>query len=356
MTTLTSARQGGMPMYKLMGNRSLTLVQNRLAGLALTEWHSGYRAYRVAAFTDLPIQANSDGFDFDTEIILQLHSADRRIVEIPIPTHYGDEICHVDGLAYARDIMMHSLRFRLGSRGFGRGQLGSVGAVYEHKVDGTSSHGRILAMMDGRAPCRVLDVGCGPGWLAGQLKERGHDVTGIDLVEHPDVAERTDRFVCADLEEPVPESVGGGYDVIITADVLEHVRDPERLLRGLLERLKPGGVVLASVPNISHWYSRGRVTLGLFNYDQRGILDRTHLRFFTRRSFLKLAARCGLEPLATRHTGLPFDAVGLQSGRWYGRVLRRIDAFLVRLWPTMFGYQFVYELSPRSGSLVVESE
>lgn len=355
MTTLASARRGGMPLYKLTGNRVLTLVQNELSGLELTEWHSGYRAYRVAALADLPIQANSDGFDFDTEIILQLHGADRRIVEIPIPTHYGDEDCHVNGMAYARDIMMHTLRFRLGARGFGQGQLGDVGTIYEHKVDGTSSHGRILAMMEGRSPCRVLDVGCGPGWLSGQLKARGHDVTGVDLVEHPDVADRTDLFVRADLEEPIPASVGGGYDVIITADVLEHVRDPERLLRGLLERLKPEGVVLASVPNISHWYSRGRVALGLFNYDQRGILDRTHLRFFTRRSFLKLASRCGLESRATRHTGLPFDAVGLQSGRWYGRILRRIDAFLVSVWPAMFSYQLVYELSPRSGLTAVES-
>ncbi len=65
-------------------------------------------------------------------------------------------------------------------------------------------------------------------------------------------------------------------------------------MRHMAESLSADGRLLASVPNISHWYSRGRIALGLFNYDQRGILDRTHLRFFTRRSFLQLVRRCHL--------------------------------------------------------------
>jgi SAM-dependent methyltransferase len=347
MSTLGSARRGGMPYYKLVGNRVLTSIQNRLAGLALTEWHSGYRAYRVSSLADLPLETDSDGFDFDTEIILQLHAAGARLIEIPIPTHYGDEVCRVNGLAYARDILTHSARYRLGSRGFGSGRLASVGDQYAHKVDDTSSHGQVRALLAGRPPQRVLDVGCGPGWLAGQLRNDGHEVVGVDLVEHPGVSGRTDRFVRCDLEEPLPDPVGGGFDVILAADILEHVRDPERLLREMINRLAPGGTIIASVPNISHWYSRGRIALGLFNYDQRGILDRTHLRFFTRRSFLKLAGECGLEPQRSRHTGLPFDAVGLGSGRVFGRALRRVDQALVRLRPTLFAYQFVYELSPR---------
>jgi SAM-dependent methyltransferase len=155
--------------------------------------------------------------------------------------------------------------------------------------------------------------------------------------------------VQADLDAGLPDTVGGGYDVILAVDVLEHVRNPERLMREMAGRLRDGGVLMASVPNISHWYSRGRIAMGLFSYDQRGILDRTHLRFFTRRSFLQLARRCALEPHATRHTGLPFDAIGLGGHSGVaGRVARRVDARLVRAWPTMFAYQFVYELVPRS--------
>jgi glycosyltransferase involved in cell wall biosynthesis len=348
MMDRSAARRGGMPLYKLLGNRVLTSCQNWLAGMELTEWHSGYRAYRTDALAELALEANSDGFDFDTEIILQFHAAGRRIVEIPIPTYYGDEVCYVNGLAYARDIMVHALRYRLGARGFGQGQLGNVGEFYAYKPDAIGSHGRILAMMQDEPPRRVLDVGCGPGWLAGPLRECGHEVVGVDLVEHAGVRSRTDRFVRADLDAGIPDEVGVGYDVILAADVLEHMRNPERLLRQMTERLRDGGVVLASVPNISHWYSRGRIALGLFSYDQRGILDRTHVRFFTRRSFLQLARRCGLQPGLTRHTGIPFDAVGL-GGRTglLGRFVCRVDSALVRAWPTMFAYQFVFELLPK---------
>ncbi|HAP74743.1 MAG TPA: glycosyltransferase/methyltransferase, partial [Acidimicrobiaceae bacterium] len=91
------ALKGGMPLYKYVGNRILTTFQNTMTGLRLSEWHSGYRAYRVSALAELPFVGNSDGFDFDTEIILQLAGAKKTIVEVPIPTYYGDEICYVDG-------------------------------------------------------------------------------------------------------------------------------------------------------------------------------------------------------------------------------------------------------------------
>jgi SAM-dependent methyltransferase len=342
------AREGGMPAYKFLGNRVLTTFQNTMTGLRLSEWHSGYRAYRVSALAQLPFDSNSDGFDFDTEIILQLHAAGHSIAEVPIPTYYGDEICYVNGMAYARDIVVDTVRYKLGAAGFGAGQIGRVDEPYGFKPDGTSSHGRILAMMEGRSPCRVLDVGCGPGWLAQALRDRGHHVVGVDMVAYDGVDQRTDHFICADLDAGLPTDTGEPFDVVIAADVLEHVRDSERLLRDLVSRLADGGVVLASVPNISHWYPRTRIALGFFGYDQRGILDRTHLRFFTRRSFVQLVGRTGLTVNSTRHTGLPFDAVGLggRSGI-AGRVARKVDALLVQAWPTMFAYQFVFELRPR---------
>src|SRR6185436_8960311 len=72
MMTRGEARRGGMPLYKYVGNRILTTAQNGLTGAQLSEWHSGYRAYGVAALAELPFRGNSDGFDFDTEIILEL--------------------------------------------------------------------------------------------------------------------------------------------------------------------------------------------------------------------------------------------------------------------------------------------
>jgi glycosyltransferase involved in cell wall biosynthesis len=104
------ALRGGMPLYKFVGNKILTFVQNRLTGARLSEWHSGYRAYRVAALAEVPFEANSDVFDFDTQIILQFLGAGKRIVEIDIPTFYGDEISYVNGLKYAKDIIRHTVR------------------------------------------------------------------------------------------------------------------------------------------------------------------------------------------------------------------------------------------------------
>ena len=144
------AREGGMPLYKYVGNRILTRVQNAVAGLALTEWHSGYRALSVAALATIPFEANSDGFDFDTEILLQLHANGMRIAEVPIPTYYGDEICYVNGLAYARDVTSDVVRYRLARIGFGTPLPGTEAPEYEWKPDRGSSHAQLLEIVGAR--------------------------------------------------------------------------------------------------------------------------------------------------------------------------------------------------------------
>ena len=115
MITQGGARQGGMPLYKFVGNKILTTLQNRLAKVSLTEWHSGYRAYSIAALRKVNFLKNSDYFDFDSQIILQMIGARQRIVEIEIPTFYGDEISRVNGIKYGIKILIHTLKFRLSS-------------------------------------------------------------------------------------------------------------------------------------------------------------------------------------------------------------------------------------------------
>ncbi|NBO68580.1 MAG: glycosyltransferase family 2 protein [Actinobacteria bacterium] len=115
MITHGGARQGGMPLYKFVGNKILTTLQNRLAKVSLTEWHSGYRAYSVASLRKVNYLKNSDYFDFDSQIILQMIGARQRIVEIEIPTFYGDEISRVNGIKYGIKILIHTLKFRLSS-------------------------------------------------------------------------------------------------------------------------------------------------------------------------------------------------------------------------------------------------
>ena len=351
------ARRGGMPAYKYFGNRILTTVQNRLAGTELTEWHSGYRAYSVDALRSLPIERNDDGFNFDTQIILQFREAGLRIAEIPIPTYYGDEICYVDGVKYAKDVTRDVLRYRAHKMGFGSGEMAFATSAYELKdAEGLdSSHQRLLKWFERRSPLTVLDLGCSNGALAARIRSFGHEVTGVDIEKHDGVGERVDRFIEADLEQGLPDELGV-FDVILAADVFEHVRDPETLLAECRDHLTPDGVILASIPNIGHWYPRIRMLLGRFDYDRRGILDSTHLRFFTRASFERVARRAGMDVRRSQPIGVPQEVFGrggaaeTSSGETSpGRVLRALDKandLASALWPTLFAYQFLFELTP----------
>ena len=338
------ARKGGMPLYKFVGNRILSTFENAALGTDLSEFHSGYRAYSVDALKRIPFEQNSDGFNFDTQIIIQLHDAGMRIAEVPIPTYYGDEICYVDGMGYAADVAKDVIAYRLQKAGFGDGSRISLTEEYQLKPSEDSSHGRISTMLAARPPAKILDLGCSSGLLAERLTGMGHHVVGVDLYEFPEAAERMSAFYRADLSQGVPPEVGTGFDLILMADVLEHLSEPETLLEQCVDLLTPEGSIILCVPNIAHWYPRTRAALGMFDYDQRGILDATHLRFFTRRSIRKLVERSGYTVRRMEPVGVPLDALGLDGT--VGRLVRLVDHFLVTLWPTMFGYQFIVEVTP----------
>ena len=365
MMTARAARGGGMPRYKYVGNRILTTIENRIAGLELSEWHSGYRAYRVDALADVPFERNSDGFDFDTEIIVQLREAEKRIAEVPIPTYYGDEICHVNGLAYARDVLVDVTRYRLHKLGFGSGELAFASEPYELEDEVGSSHHILLQWLSEQPPTTVLDVGCSDGTFAALARERGHRVTGIDITKHDGVMDRVDEFVDADLNQGLPADVGGGFGIAVLADVLERVIDPDALLAAVIGRLAPDGLLLVSVPNIAHWYPRVRVALGRFDYDRRGILDRGHLRFFTRHSVERMLRRHGLVIRERRAVGLPFGVVARGAGPAgsvaaaglapkVGAAVAALERRAAARWPTLFGYQLLYLVHARQDAPAVD--
>ncbi|MDG0976573.1 MAG: bifunctional glycosyltransferase/class I SAM-dependent methyltransferase [Ilumatobacter sp.] len=341
---------GGMPRYKYYGNRILSSYQNALAGTDFTEWHSGYRAYSVAALQNIPFLDNSNGFDFDTEIIVQLVESGAQIAELPIPTYYGDEICHVNGLAYAWNVTKLVSRYRMHKMGFGTGELTFASQTYEIKENIDSSHGQLLSWMANQPPSRVLDLGCSDGLLGHRLRALGHHVTGVDVGHVDGVESRLDVFVQHDLDTGLPATLDDDYDVVLCADVIEHVRDPAALLSTARTHVAANGSLLASVPNFAHWYPRLRVVLGLFDYDRRGILDATHIRFFTRRSFEQLIDRAGFAIVRRDATGLPLEVAdrGLDESNVSGRLgfIRSVDRALVRARPQLFGYQFLYELVP----------
>ena len=160
-----------MPLYKYVGNRILT---------PLREQDAGHRAERVpfrlprlqrrGSVSRSTFDGNSDGFDFDTQIIIQLIDAGKRIVEVPIPTYYGDEICYVDGLKYARDVSVAVLRYRLAKLGFAAGEFGGVGEEYLLNDGEESSHAIILRWLAQMPPARILDLGCSGGLLSERIR------------------------------------------------------------------------------------------------------------------------------------------------------------------------------------------
>jgi 2-polyprenyl-3-methyl-5-hydroxy-6-metoxy-1,4-benzoquinol methylase len=343
-----AARKGGMPLYKYVGNKLLTRFENRMLGTDLSEFHSGYRAYSVEALSRIPFDRNSDGFDFDTQIIIQLVDAGRRIVEVPIPTYYGDEICYVNGIKYAKDVSVAVLRYRLARLGFAAGEIGGAGDEYALNEGEDSSHAVILRWLAQMPPARILDLGPSGGLLSDRIRTLGHTVTGVDILELPRVSDRVDRFIQGDLDKGLPREVDadGPFDVVLAADVLEHVRVPELVLGQVRAVLAPRGVLVSSVPNFGHWYARVRTALGLFDYDQRGIFDNDHVRFFTRNSFLRRLRAAGF--LVVRHeaTCLPLDVLTHSDGVMV-RTARAVDRLAVSARPTLFGYQFVCQCEVR---------
>jgi glycosyltransferase involved in cell wall biosynthesis/ubiquinone/menaquinone biosynthesis C-methylase UbiE len=343
-----AAKAGGMPLYKRLGNRILTRFENKVLGTSLTEFHSGYRAYDAKVLAQIPFEANSDGFDFDTQIIAQLVHFGAEIVEVPIPTYYGDEICYVNGMQYARDVVRDVVQFKLATKGFGTHDWVAPDDEYDFKEGDGSSHAVMLRMLESLPPSRILDVGCSGGLFAERARTVGHRVTGVDYLEIPGVRDRTDEFYVADLEKGLPDDVGGPYDVVIAGDIIEHLSRPDQLLRQLRDVLRPGGQVLLSVPNFGHWYPRLRVLTGSFGYDRRGILDNTHLRFFTRSTLRRTVRAAGFDVVDEVSTGLPLGVVTSPDPSLALRIVRRVDDALVRARPTLFGYQHILRLTPHA--------
>jgi 2-polyprenyl-3-methyl-5-hydroxy-6-metoxy-1,4-benzoquinol methylase len=343
MMSKGAARDGGMPLYKFVGNKILTHFENAMLGTSLSEFHSGYRLYSCHALKQIPFEKNTSDFHFDTQIIIQFHAAGLRIVEKPIPTYYGDEICHVNGMKYAKDVVKSVLEYQLHGLGLHHRPEYEVAPSYTLKKSPLSSHSQILGLL-GPTPRRVLDIGCGQGELGHALRQRGHTVTGID---HRPPHFALDEFVEANLADGLPlMSAERKFDVILLADVLEHLADPLPLLRQAVARLAENGSVLVSLPNAVHWSMRLQVAWGKFEYTNKGILDRTHLRFFTKSSAERLFEEAGLSVASHRTTPVPWENVVPKIlGDVAQSTIEKADYFFTRVRPNVFAYQHLFELT-----------
>ena len=222
---------------------------------------------------------------------------------------------------------------------------------YRSKLDFTSPHS--LAV-DAVAPgSRVIDLGAGPGDVAGALVRRGCEVTVVDMVE-PEVETGPIEVMVQDLNDPIAFDVSD-KNAILMLDVIEHLVDPEDFLDRLRSQFDhaPKTLVL-STPNIAFAVQRLSLLFGQFNYGRTGILDRTHTRLFTFRTLKHLLRDAGFNIRVIRGVPAPFPLV---AGKRLGGLLLRLNELLIRLSKTLFSFQIfvVAESTPDVNFLVTNA-
>lgn len=348
MLTPSGARKGGMPLYKFVGNKILTWIENNLLHTSLSEFHSGYRIYSTRALAAIPFDRNSKDFHFDTEIIIQLVIAGLRIVELPIPTYYGDEICYVNGTKYAFNVVVAALKARLQHAGLFYDRKFDCAPQdtlpYVPKFDYESPH--TLAFECIRPGSNVLDVGCAGGYMGAYLmKNKQCRVDGID--SFPLLQSGLSAFYLHDLNAGLPAVRFEQYDYVLMLDVIEHLAKPELFLEQLRSALSlnPSVEVFLSTANVGFFVTRFMLLIGQFNYGRRGILDLTHTRLFTFGSFERAVKQAGFD--IVERVGVPGPFQLALGDNVLSRTLMKINRLLIHVSRGLFSYQIFLRVNPQ---------
>lgn len=222
--------------------------------------------------------------------------------------------------------------------------------VYTFKDFEGSSH-RILIDLIRRYARRggtLLDLGAAAGELGAAVRDHFSRTLGfeyqVDCIG--DLGRRFDCAVVTDLEQVkrLPENL----DAVVCADVIEHLRDPPAALGLIRSALREDGHAFISVPNVANITVRASLLFGMFNYQERGILDQTHLRFYTKRTFRRELEQAGFEIAALRGSSIPVRLViGSFTPEPILRVIEKLLTTITPLWPSLFAYQIVAVARPR---------
>ena len=342
------ALKGGMPLYKWLGNQILTSIQNRVLHAHLAEFHTGYRAFSVPALASIPFSYNSDYFDFDTDILIQILDTSKRLNEVPIPTYYGDEVSAVNGLKYAALVIRSSILSRLMRWGIfyhPRFDYHTTNDVYTLKLGYDSSHQFALDRV--RPGSRVLDVGCGPGLMARELSAKHAQTIAVDRRISNTARQYAFKAIEADLDDYAFGSYADSVDTILALDIIEHLNAPDRFLANLRDRhARDLPDLILTTGNVAFLPLRLALLLGSFNYGKRGILDLTHTRLFTFSSLRRILTHQGFDILLEKGLPAPFpEALG---DRWAARLLLGLNRLLIRVSKGLFAYQIAVVARPRA--------
>jgi len=179
---------------------------------------------------------------------------------------------------------------------------------------------------------KVLDVGCAEGILSKKFLNNKCEVVGVELDESSAISAKRycKEVIIGDLETlKLKRKYQGYFDVLVFADVLEHLKEPSKVLKRFQYCLKDDGLIIISIPNVANWRMRLKLLLGNFEYKDHGLLDYTHLRFYNFKSVKKLIATSNLEIIN-------FD-VSLNGIRVFPKFFYKVAIN----WPNLFAYQFL---------------
>jgi 2-polyprenyl-3-methyl-5-hydroxy-6-metoxy-1,4-benzoquinol methylase len=224
--------------------------------------------------------------------------------------------------------------------------------IYVGRVAATSEDSRYrLARLTQKSPA-VLDVGCAVGYIGEFLRRSspGRWLAGIEI--DPGAAEKArphyDQVIVGSIDDPkVWTELQRNVDAMIFGDVLEHTADPVEVLRMARGKLADDGLIVVSIPNIGHFKVRLRLLGGKFDYEDWGIMDRTHLRFFTLKTAQEMLRQAGFTVVHREGVhGYPLPEGLNGAARLLARSKRRLQAWLTGLRPTVFAYQFILVAVP----------
>lgn len=340
-----NGRQHKMSFYRFLGNKTVTFLQNLILDLNFSEFHSGFRAFRVKALEKTPFSFNSNGRKFDIEILIQFKLIGFPIKELPVSYVEGDKKGVMECFRYGMDALKLSLKYR----------LHKMALFYERKFDVStgfkkytlkkgypSSHQ--FALDEVKNNSRVIDIGCGNSLIGEELTSLGCSVEAIDC-ENPEGLSRINKFTNMNLNDENINIPIHDFDYVLLLDVLEHLEKPENFILNL--RIHACGAspkIIISVPNIGFFAMRLSLFFGWFNYGVRGILDMGHRRLFTFNTIKKMLKDAGFEILICKGVPGPYpEAIGYN---WLSRSLLCVNRWLVKIFPMLFSYQIFMVVVP----------
>lgn len=224
--------------------------------------------------------------------------------------------------------------------------------VYTYKDFEGSSHRILLGLIRRHGPGGVLlDLGAAGGELGDVLRHDFDRTIGyeFELGRIGQLHGRFDQVVIADLERAT--RLPRGARVVVLADVLEHLKDPAQTMGLVRESIDPGGKIFVSVPNIANITIRLGLLFGVFTYRDRGILDATHLRFYTMHTIRREVEDAGFEIESVHGSSVPIRLiVGGFTPEPLLRIGERLLTWVTRVWKALFAYQIILVARPRSGA------